>query len=187
MPTHPFTRPALRAALAAAALAVAAPAAQAQSPVRFGLAAGVTSALGAVGDMQDRGYHGLVTLGIKPPLLPVGLRVDGMYNQLAGKDFESLAAGSEPDMNVATVNANITVDVLPLPVIHPYLIGGVGYYRVGFRDFGDTRTEVGYNGGAGFRLALGGISAFVEARYHRVKLDDGEKLEMVPITVGLMF
>jgi Ca2+-binding RTX toxin-like protein len=168
----------------AAALAVVASAARAQSPIRLGLAGGISTPMGSTADALERGYNGTVTLAIKPPLSPLGLRLDGMYNQLKGADG---ALAGVPNLNVAAATANLTYTLLPLAVARLYLIGGAGYYRTGFAGGDDARTDVGYNGGAGLQLGVGRTQLFVEGRYHRVRTSDNGDLSFVPVTVGLMF
>jgi opacity protein-like surface antigen len=173
------------AAVAAALTAGAATAAQAQSPIKFGIAAGAAVPVSDVADAYETGYNGTVTLALKAPLFPVGLRVDGMFNRMAGKEDEVL--GDAFDLDVSSVNANLTYNLIPLPVASVYLIGGAGYYRAEFRDSGvDAENKVGYNGGVGVRLGMG-TQLFVEGRYHRVNLGDDVKLEFVPVTIGFMF
>jgi hypothetical protein len=178
-------RCAMRAAALVAALTTgAATAAQAQSPIKLGIAGGVALPVSDVADSYDAGYNGTVTLAFNAPLVPVGLRVDGMFNRLSAKD-DLLDA---PDLDVSAVNANITYTLLPLPVARIYLIGGAGYYSTKFRDTDlDSQGKVGYNGGAGVRIGAGGAQLFAEARYHRVNLDNDAKLEFVPVTIGFMF
>ncbi|CAA9352376.1 MAG: hypothetical protein AVDCRST_MAG40-2965 [uncultured Gemmatimonadaceae bacterium] len=178
----------LRLAVAAAALTTAATAtaatAHAQSPIKFGLAGGVALPMGDFADAYDAGYNGTVTLAFNAPLIPVGLRVDGMFNRMSGQEDALLTA---PDVDVSSVNANVTFNLLPLPVAKVYLIGGAGYYSTKLRDTGfDAEGNIGYNAGLGVRVGMG-TQLFVEGRYHRVNLDNDAKLDFVPVTIGLMF
>jgi len=176
-----------RAAAVAAALIVGASAAQAQSPIKLGLAGGLTTPVGNTADFTKAGYNGTVTLALNAPLVPVGLRIDGMFNQLKGKSDDALLGVDLPDLSVSSVNANLTYNLLPLPVARLYLIGGVGYYRTEFKDSGiDAEDNVGYNGGAGLRIGTGRTQIFVEARYHRVDVG-GDRVEIVPVTIGFLF
>jgi hypothetical protein len=173
---------ALRTAAAAVVLTVAAGTAQAQSPVKFGIAGGVALPVSDLADSFDRGYNGTVTLAVNAPLFPLGLRVDGMFNRITAKNDFDVA-----DIDVSSVNANLTYNLIPLPVARLYLIGGVGYYSTEFRDTDvDAESKVGYNGGVGIRLGAG-TQLFVEGRYHRVDLGDDRKLEFVPVTIGFLF
>ena len=75
----------------------------------------------------------------------------------------------------------------------PYLLGGVGLYNfktVGGDDVvapgdGDTSTDFGLNGGAGFDIKTSGIGLFVEGRFHNVFGDGGSDAQFIPITVGI--
>ena len=176
----------LRLAAAAVALtAGAATAAHAQSPIKLGIAGGVALPVGDRADVNEAGYNGTVTLALNAPLIPVGLRVDGMFNRLNAKDDAPAPAAA---LDVSSVNANITYTLLPLPIARLYLIGGAGYYSTEFRDTNfETQGKLGYNGGAGVRFGTGGAQLFVEARYHRVNLDDDAKLDFVPVTIGFLF
>lgn len=176
----------LRLAVAAAALtAAAATTAHAQSPIKFGLAGGVALPVGDFGDAYGAGYNGTATLAFNAPLIPVGLRVDGMFNRLNANDDASLLG--LPDVDVSSVNANLTYNLVPLPAAKVYLIGGAGYYSTKLRDSGfDAEGNVGYNAGLGVRFGMG-TQLFVEGRYHRVNLDNDGKLDFIPVTIGLMF
>ena len=175
---------ALRLAAAAAALTVGAATAQAQSPVKLGIAGGVALPVSDLADSHELGYNGTVTLGVNAPLFPLGLRVDGMFNRMAGNDDALVGA---PDLDVSSVNANVTYNLIPLPLAKVYLIGGAGYYTTKLRDTGlDAEGDFGYNGGVGVRFGLR-TQLFVEGRYHRVNLDNDAKLEFVPVTFGVMF
>ena len=170
---------------AAAALTVGAATARAQSPVKFGIAGGVALPVSDLAEGYDAGYNGTVTLALNAPLLPLGLRVDGMFNRLSANDDGALLG--LPDLDVSSVNANLTYNLIPLPAAKVYLIGGAGYYSTKLRDTGlDAEGNMGYNGGVGVRLGMG-TQIFVEGRYHRVNLDDDGKLEFVPVTIGFMF
>lgn len=163
----------------------AATAAHAQSPLKLGIAGGVALPVADLADLNEAGYNGTVTLAFNAPLVPVGLRVDGMFNRLNGKDDAVLEA---PDLDISSVNANVTYTLLPLPVARLYLIGGAGYYSTKFRDTAlETQGKLGYNGGAGVRFGTGGAQLFVEARYHRVNLENDAKLDFVPVTIGFLF
>jgi hypothetical protein len=81
--------------------------------------------------------------------------------------------------------------------LRPYVLGGLGYYnRSGSQRAADAagefdelslkHSDVGLHFGAGIKLSIVGISAFGEARYHRVESDD-VNTNFVPIVVGVRF
>jgi hypothetical protein len=177
------TRTLLRAAALVLATTIGASAAQAQSLIKLGIAGGAAMPTSTTADAAKFGYNGTVALAVKAPLIPVGLRVDGMFNQLQGK--ESALVGG-PKLNVIGVNANVTYSLLPLPLASVYVIGGAGYYQSKVEGF-EAETDMGFNGGVGARIGVGRFQPFVEARYHRVNTGEDTKLEFIPITLGFMF
>lgn len=180
-----ITRNVLRAAALVAAIAVGAPAARAQSPIKLGIAGGLTLPMSDTKEAVENGYNGTVTLAFNAPLIPVGLRVDGMFNELKGKELGNLP--NLPNLSVSSVNANLTFNLIPLPVVRVYAIGGVGYYRTEFKDFSDPRNDIGFNAGLGVRLGFLGPQVFAEGRYHRVNTGNDTHIDIVPVTIGVMF
>ena len=168
-----------RAALVLAAMFIAAPALQAQAS--FGIAAGATLPMGDASDANNMGYHATLSLGIKPPLAPVGLRVEGSFNSLAFKDGVGLNGES---FRILGVTANGTYTLIPMA----YLIGGVGMYNSKASvDGAESETDFGFNVGAGLNIPLTGFGTYIEARYHHIPMGDDSKFQMVPISVGIRF
>ena len=157
---------------------IAAPEARAQTS--FSVAAGASLPMGDRGDGLNMGYNATVGLGIKPPLAPVGLRVEGMFNSF---EIDGVSDGS---VRVMALIANATVSGPAMPV---YLIGGLGMYnskaKVGSAS-SDAENDLGINIGGGFNLPLTGFSTFLEARYHHIMSDPGS-FGMLPITFGIKF
>lgn len=168
---------------AALALAVVPAAASAQL-LSIGIGGGPSTPLGDFGDEAGTGFHVQGSLGLGLPLLPIGARGDVMYQQF-------------PDEHSGTFRqvggmANATLGLpLPLIVLSPYAIGGVGMFHHTAPDEehgdhtheGEDGTAGAWNVGAGIRLGLPGISASLEARY----LDAGHGRRSVPVTVGIRF
>jgi opacity protein-like surface antigen len=78
---------------------------------------------------------------------------------------------------------------LPAPILTPYAIAGIGMYDVRTSPTtgsSTSKTGFGYNIGAGIKLPLVALNAFVEARYHHVNQGNGS-VSFVPVTVGVMF
>src|SRR6185436_17766038 len=152
-----------RAALAVAAL-FAVPALHAQAS--FSIAAGAAVPLSSTADAVNTGYNITAGLGIKPPLAPIGLRIEGMLNSM---DFKTSTFGSS---RVIAGLANLTLSAPALPM--GYLIGGVGMYNVATPDIPSSSSEskFGFNVGAGLNFPLTGISTFLEARLHLVSTDN---------------
>ena len=133
-------------------------------------------------DAADMGYNGTVAMGINLPFIPVGLRIDGAYNQFGEK------AGIPAKLHVVSATGNV-VWRLPSIGISPYLIGGGGLYMQSVTPTGGSATNdnhLGWNAGAGVSLPLTVFKAFVEARYNSYKTDTGN-VSFVPLTFGIMF
>ena len=182
-------RTALGVAAAALMLSGSAAVVHAQSPVSFGIAAGATIPTGDDADFLKTGFHGMVTLGMNPAMLPFGVRIDGMYHSM---ETEGLGALEIPDgtgfrILGATANAMFS---LPGMVAAPYLIGGVGYYD-GKLDISGAESEgdFGLNIGIGAKFNLSGFGTFAEIRYHNIfnGTDDEGNSAFIPLTFGIMF
>ena len=160
--------------------AVALPA-NAQRRTSVGFAAGATIPVGDVGDAVSTGFHVLGTLSISGTATsPVGFRIDGMYNSLSGKD-------PGPGLNIWTINGNLVYAFPGGLAATPYLIGGAGWYNTKADESGaESTNDFGLNGGIGARFPLSGFSTFAEIRFHNV-FTDGNSLQLIPITFGILF
>ena len=171
--------------VSALALAAASPAG-AQARPQLSVGGGVTLPTGDLGDFTDAGWHGQVSLGYRPPLYPVGFRIDGAYNDLG-------ASSGGADFRAISVTGNVVVEA-PGLVVRPYLIGGVGLYNTKAGDL-DSRNNLGLNGGVGLRFRMMDVDAFVEGRYHAalgafdagLLGDDERSAQYIPITFGISF
>jgi hypothetical protein len=151
-------------------------------PFQLGIAGGASKPMSDMSNTSNLGYNGTVALGINVPLIPLGLRVDGAYNQFSAK----AAAGAK--LRVLSATGNV-VWGLPIPGFSPYLIGGAGLYMPTVTAPGvasTTEKHFGWNAGAGINLPLSGFNAFAEARYNRINVNGGS-LKYVPVTFGVMF
>ena len=163
--------------------------ARGQSPIALGLAGGVALPLSSFSDDVIPGWRALGTLAVGVPLIPIGLRVDAAFDRF-GVDRALVGSTKSPSgsRRIASLTANATYRLLPLPIVSPYLIGGGGSYHVSCG--GDIKCEsstfFGWNGGVGLRFGALGVHAFAEARYHHVSVSGGS-VQYVPVTVGLMF
>jgi hypothetical protein len=179
-----------RAALIVAASFVAVPAAHAQIATSFSIAAGATMPIGSTGDAFDMGFNALLGVGIKPPLAPIGARIEGMYSQMMLKD-DPLLAGADVGTRTLAGIANITLSGAGMAVPMGYLIGGLGLYNNGCAGSScgsgaSSETDMGFNVGVGLNIPLTGFGTFVEARLH-VIMNEGEKMKFIPITFGMKF
>ncbi|MEO8910919.1 MAG: outer membrane beta-barrel protein [Gemmatimonadaceae bacterium] len=151
-------------------------------PFSLGVAGGGALPMSDLSNASKTGYNGTVAMAIKLPFIPLGLRVDGAYNQFGAK----VAGG--PKLHVMSATGNLTWD-LPSMGVSPYLIGGAGLYMPAATLAGSPSTtehHFGWNAGAGINLPLTVVHAFVEARYNRISAN-GSSMEFVPVTFGIMF
>ncbi|MFN2636077.1 MAG: outer membrane protein [Gemmatimonadaceae bacterium] len=150
-------------------------------PFQLGIAGGATQPMSDLKDGANTGYNGTVAMGINLPFIPVGLRIDGAYNQFGEK-----TGGAKLHIMSATGNV---VWRLPSIALSPYLIGGAGLYMPTVTAPGlasATENHFGWNAGAGISLPVSFVKTFVEARYNRVSVNGGS-MQFVPLTVGIMF
>jgi len=173
---------------AALALALSASTVQAQRPFSVGVALGATVPVQEFGKFADLGYHGMVSLGFTPPALPVGVRIDGAFNELK-------ASNDSLKYRVMSLTANATIGVpMAMSPISPYVIGGLGIYNFD-NDAPNTKSDsnLGFNIGIGTKFGLAGFGTFIEARYHYVTGEDdpttgvSNSISYIPISFGITF
>jgi hypothetical protein len=168
-------------AIAAIALVAAPRASHAQlglvKPFSLGIAGGATQPMSDLSNTSNMGFNATAAAEIKLPLIPVGLRVDGAYNQFGQK-----SGGAK--LHIISATGNV-VWRLPNVGVQPYLIGGAGLYIPTVEALGASTSEnhFGWNAGAGVKLPY---HTFAEARYNRISANGGS-MEFVPVTLGIMF
>ncbi len=168
--------------------------AQFASPIRFNVHAGAALPVGDFAGNDDPTTQGFAELGfrigagleLRAPLMPVGLRFDGAYDRMG-------IEGADAAWTIWNVTANAVLQ----PAVSPlYFIGGIGFYSTdltGDDVIGDpdAETDFGVNLGAGFSLPLTGFSTFVEARWHRISVDEEVSgfgsINYIPIVFGIRF
>jgi hypothetical protein len=163
--------------LAALALALALPGSMEAQP-RIMLGGGFSAPSGDASSFADPGYHAQVSLELGIPTLPVALRGDGTLHRLG-------AAGAAFADTEYLAGAGSVVFVLPGVGLQPYVLGGIGQYRVKSGPAGEavTETDTGYHGGFGVLIGGLGIGAFAEIRYVHIGGPSGSRL--VPLTLGV--
>jgi len=152
-------------------------------PFQFGIAAGAALPMSTLSDFYQTGFNGTVTVGLHPQMIPLGIRVDGAYNQFSAKT--GTLGGS---VHFASVTGNLVYSI-PSEIVAPYLIGGAGLYNAAITNsaFGTgSSNKFGWNIGGGIKMPLSGFDTFLEARYNQVQGNNGS-LKFIPITFGLMF
>jgi hypothetical protein len=169
-----------RAAMGLAATVLLAAPLQAQTS--FSIAAGASVPTGEATNGPNgmqMGYNVTLGLGIKPPLAPLGLRLEGMFNSFGFKDVDDVSLR----VMAGTLNGTISGPMLPMV----YGIGGIGMYNSKLStDGSESFTDMGFNIGAGMNFPLTGMSTFLEVRYHHV-FNEGDAMQLIPITFGIKF
>jgi hypothetical protein len=175
------------AALAGMALAAAPLEARAQvsaiaKPVQIGFAGGAALPTSDLSETTDVGFNGTLTVGFNPALVPVGIRVDGAYNQFGVKSI--LGGGN---IHSTSVTGNIVYKI-PGATVSPYGIGGAGWYNLGGSGGVQSESHFGWNVGGGISMPLSGFDTFIEARYNQVQMSNGDpSVKFIPVTFGIMF
>ena len=171
--------PAVAAVIALGAASASAGAQFSSNPFQIGGAAGIAFPSGDLGDAANLGYNVTLAVGYKPMLTPIGVRVEAAYNEFGAEDgFEKL--------NVPAFTGNL-VYALPGVSFSPYIIGGAGLYTPNIALDGGRENKFGFNVGGGIKIPLSSsFETFVEARYHKVSVDNGN-FSFIPVTVGIMW
>jgi hypothetical protein len=165
--------------------------AYAQNSYAVGLGGGAVIPVGRLKDVQTSGFNGLVSLALGVAELPVGVRIDGIYNRFprTGSIAPLSGSGNTSSFRVTGILGNL-IFAFPGTSTKAYVITGGGLYYTKL-DLAGTKSDrnPGLNGGAGFTFGLGPVASFVEARYHFVRRppDKGGVIHFVPITLGIMF
>ena len=149
--------------------------------MKVSVAAGATAPIGDAADGLALGYNATVGVSFKPALVPLGLRVEGMFNQLDGKDPSPVGA------RILALTVNGTYSVVP----NLYVIGGLGMYNAKATDLpagftAESNNELGINAGAGFNFPLPSLQPFAEVRFHHI-MTEGTATQLVPVTFGIRF
>lgn len=164
-------------------------------------------------EVYGTGYGGGVHLDVK--FLVASVRVSGDFMTFSADNDKFRAAvapyvGAIPAgvtfeagrVNVLATSVNGKYVVIPLPIVSPYVTGGVGLASVSVGEGkvllngvpvagasipavkGETKASV--NIGAGVDLDFGDISLLVEARYTWI-FSEGDKVKYLPISFGVTF
>ena len=159
----------------------------AQKGYAIGVGGGAAIPVGKLGDVQKTGYSVLVALAVGSPDLPIGLRFDGVYNNLT--HATAPAGARNGDFRVAGGLVNL-VYAFPGTYAKPYILAGGGLYSSKADTTGaKSQSNFGFNAGLGTTFGFGPAAAFIEARYHTISrsVAKGGVFQFVPITFGLMF
>jgi hypothetical protein len=160
----------------------------AQKGYAIGFGGGAAFPVGRLADVQNTGYNAIVTLAIGFSDLPIGIRFDGMYNNLSDTDSPPTGVTSTK-LRVSALLANF-IYAFPGTTKKAYLIAGGGLYKAEAEgSSAKSENDWGFNGGFGVTFGFGPFASFLESRYHSVSRSEskGGVYQFVPITFGFMF
>ena len=162
--------------------------AAAQKTYALGIGGGAAIPVGKLSNTQASGYNGMVALALGVADLPIGIRIDGIYDSFSGKTIKSPPTNTYP-FRVAGLLGNL-IYAFPGTTAKGYVVAGGGWYNTKF-DIAGTKAENhwGLNTGVGITFAVGPMASFLETRYHFISREPtkGGVMHFVPITLGLMF
>jgi opacity protein-like surface antigen len=162
--------------LSAAATPVAA-----QARGYFGFGAGLSLPTGDFGDDFKTGWLGQVVAGITGASGKIGARIDGQY-------VRHSPDGGTGHLRMIGVNGDLVWTPGKRPAnVHPYLLGGIGFYNGKFSGGGDGESDLAFNLGAGVQVHIkDGMDFFAEGRWISVR-SDPQSTNFIPIVLGLRF
>lgn len=159
-----------------------------QRSYAIAIGGGAAFPVGKLGDVQHTGYNGIVALAIGVAELPLGLRIDGIYNTLEARRVPT-GSPTPADLRITGALGNLVL-AFRGTTAKPYLLVGGGLYNFKY-DVPGAKSEnhFGFNAGFGATFGVGPFATFLESRYHTIsrKADKGGVAQFIPITVGLMF
>jgi hypothetical protein len=122
--------------------------------------------------------------------LPLGLRLDGLFNQFPRRDVLTPQSGAGAySFRVMGALANL-IYAFPGTTAKPYIVAGAGLYSTKSNFAGSkAESDWGFNAGVGATFGLGPFATFIESRYHSISrsADKGGVIQFVPVTFGLLF
>ena len=164
--------------IAALALLLAAAPAALSAQVSLLGGVGLSRPFGDFGDQAESGWLMAAGLQLSVPAIPIALRADGAYHSFG-------APSGQPGTSMLSGAASLVVN-LPGVGLVPYVLGGVGQYRVSVDDSGlDPVTDNGYHGAFGVNIGALGFGGFAELRVVNVVLGAGGDARFVNAMVGL--
>ena len=149
-----------------------------RAQVRLLIGGGLSQPNGDFSEQVNTGLHGRVGLQVGVPVFPLSLRGEGEIHQF------SKPTGAE---NTAMLNGALSA-VLGLGGIglQPYLLAGMGSYRLDTRSAELPETSRGIHGGFGVGIGALGFGGFAEVRFVSISGDSGNT-RYIPVTLGLRF
>jgi opacity protein-like surface antigen len=178
----------------------------------LGVAAGASVPQGDISSASTNtggystGWNVTVPIGYDFPYTPFGLRVDGSFDRLGGKNFNS--AFNAPDLTAWSINMDGKLRIpLGRTFSRFYVLGGAttskftGFNRdftnpnapTNQQTFSDASWKWGWNAGAGFNFNFGHMTGlFLESRYVSVSPESVtgfpySSAHWIPVVLGIQF
>ncbi len=151
---------------------------QSESPVHFGLSAGLNIPLSTLSQSVQTGYIINGFAQGTPQGWPVALRGELSYTGFSGKS-------GGLNMGITSGNLDAVLPLAPTPAA-PYFIGGIGLNHLSTASGRITENDFGINFGGGLQWQLTDMTAFVELRYFYINTS-GSSAQMLPLTFGIKF
>jgi hypothetical protein len=158
--------------------------ARAQTRAVLLVAAGPSFPIKRLNDTQQRGFDIDIAYVRGADESPIGLRFDATYDRLPGR---TIAGVKQAGRRIFSGDAGVVVS-LPGRLAKPYLLGGVGAYRMKNDTPGsEASTRFGFHFGLGFVLGIPGRALFIESRLQSVSQKNAKPLRYMPIVLGILF
>jgi opacity protein-like surface antigen len=173
--------------------------------------AGSTTSL-ALKEVYGLGYGGGIHIDLAIPVLSIRLSGDYLTLSPDNDKFQTflraytgsstaLFAVEGGRITMISGNANVKINILPLPVFKPYITGGIGLANIKAEDLTitfnnfkipgfqliETQTVTMFNAGAGLDLEFGGLAIYGELKVNWVMLKEGTSVQVPIATVGITF
>jgi opacity protein-like surface antigen len=160
-------------------IAAAARPAAAQARGYVGLGGGVNIPVGDFKNFNKTGWLGELIAGVTGKSGVLGGRIDGMY-------LHNTFKGGGGATKLFGANADVVWTPGKRPAkMHPYLLGGIGFFNVKNDDVANSETKFAWNAGAGLQVHTGNrMDFFVEGRFLTISTT-GNSIHMIPLAIGL--
>jgi opacity protein-like surface antigen len=143
----------------------------AQAGIYIGVHAGVDTQTPKITGIQFNSDTGFL-YGVRAGIQILMLAAEVNYSQAAHNislNGNLLSDWNNRQVDYSYIGVNLKF-IFSLPILHPYLTGGYGYYTENIHSIEQKRNG-GYNFGAGVELKLGRIALLAEGKYNHVNLD----------------
>lgn len=167
---------------ATALMAIATPT---MAQVGIGVAAGPSFPANANNSAYDRGVHEQVAINIAIPYTTLDFRIHALRDDFGGNQL----AAKPRSLRITGVGPSVILGLGVVPLLGPYLIGGVTGYTLDRSATADSARasvrKVGGDLGVGFRSEIGRVGVFAESTYHFVRGSEG--FQFIPLMFGVSF